>query len=390
MCLCESCALLRRNSGPDRKSNRTGNHDYLCKVFLMTSAESSPSRSFTIGDVTITDSSNAYVVAEIGANHQGDMETAREMIRAAAASGADAVKFQKRDNQALFTREAYDAPYESENAFGATYGEHREALEFGHDEYIELMAEAKANKVAFFATPWDFPSVDFLEGLDVPAYKVASCDLTNTPLLRYIASMKRPTIISTGGGSLEAVDRAVDIVTSEGAPLAVMQCTSGYPPQFDELNLNVIATFRERYPDATIGYSGHDSGIAMGLVSYVLGARIIEKHFTLNRAMKGTDHSFSLEPDGLRKMVRDLRRAHEALGDGVKRAYESEAAPLKKLSKMIVAKEDLASGRVLSESDFDYRSPGHGIAPADSGILVGKALTRDIAALTPILEGDVA
>ena len=351
----------------------------------MTSPHSSSSRSFTIANVTITDDSPAYVVAEIGANHQGDLDTARQMIRAAAAAGADAVKLQKRDNKALFTQEAFDAPYESENAFGATYGEHREALEFGREEYVELMAEARAHNVAFFATPWDFPSVDFLEELDVPAYKVASCDLTNTPLLTYIASKKRPTIISTGGGSLEAVDRAVGIVASAGAPLAVLQCTSGYPPQFTELNLNVISTFRDRYPEATIGYSGHDSGIAMGLVSYVLGARIIEKHFTLNRAMKGTDHAFSLEPDGLRKMVRDLRRAHEAMGDGVKRAYESEAAPLKKLSKMIVAKENLAKGHILAESDFDYRSPGHGIAPADADLLIGKTLNSDVASLTPIL-----
>ena len=350
----------------------------------------SSTRSFTIGRSVITDASPAYVVAEIGANHQGDMETAKKMIQAAARAGANAVKFQKRDNQALFTPEAYNAPYESENAFGATYGEHREALEFGKDEYVELMKEAKAEGVEFFATPWDFPSVDFLEDLNVPAYKVASCDLTNTPLLRYIAQTGRPTIISTGGGTLEAVDRAAEIVSGEGTSLAIMQCTSGYPPEFSELNLNVISTFRDRYPDATIGYSGHDSGIAMGLVAYVLGARIIEKHFTLNRAMKGTDHSFSLEPDGLRKMVRDISRAKDALGDGVKRAYESEAAPLKKLSKMIVAKDNLEAGTVLTEDHFDYRSPGHGIPPADSHLLVGKTLTRDVSHLTPITEDDVA
>ena len=350
---------------------------------------SSVDRSFTIGSVVISDESPAYVVAEIGANHQGDMETAKKMIQAAARAGANAVKFQKRDNQALFTPEAYNAPYESDNAFGATYGEHREALEFGRDEYIELMKEAKTESVEFFATPWDFPSVDFLEDLNVPAYKVASCDLTNTPLLRYIAQTGRPTIISTGGGTLEAVDRAVEVVRGEGTSLAIMQCTSGYPPEFTELNLNVIATFRDRYPEATIGYSGHDSGIAMGLVAYVLGARIIEKHFTLNRAMKGTDHSFSLEPVGLAKMVRDIARAKDALGDGVKRAYDSEAAPLKKLSKMIVANGDLATGTVLSEQHFDYRSPGHGIPPADAHLLMGKTLRKDVANLSPITEVDV-
>ena len=351
---------------------------------------SSSSRSFTIGSAVITDASPAYVVAEIGANHQGDVDTAKKMIQAAARAGASAVKFQKRDNQALFTPEAYNAPYESENAFGATYGEHREALEFGKDEYVELMKEAKAEGVEFFATPWDFPSVDFLEDLNFPAYKVASCDLTNTPLLRYIAQTGRPTIISTGGGTLEAVDRAAEIVSGEGTALAIMQCTSGYPPEFGELNLKVIETFRDRYPEATVGYSGHDSGIAMGLVAYVLGARIIEKHFTLNRAMKGTDHSFSLEPDGLRKMVRDIGRAKDALGDGIKRAEESESAPLKKLSKMIVAKGDLEAGTVLTEDHFDYRSPGHGVPPADSHLLLAKTLTRDVANLTPISEGDVA
>jgi sialic acid synthase len=356
----------------------------------MTSGNAKSARSFRFGKSTITDDSPAYVVAEIGANHQGDLDTAKKMIQAAALAGADAVKFQKRDNQALFTPEAYNAPYESENAFGATYGEHREALEFGRDEYIELMKESKTQGVEFFATPWDFPSVDFLEDLDVPAYKVASCDLTNTPLLSYIAQTGRPTIISTGGGTPEAVDRAAEIVQGAGTPLAIMQCTSGYPPEFSELNLSVIATFRERYPEATIGYSGHDSGIAMALVAYVLGARIIEKHFTLNRAMKGTDHSFSLEPDGLRKMVRDLRRAKDAVGDGVKRAYDSEIAPLKKLSKMIVAKEALSSGTVLSEEHFDYRSPGHGVPPAHSHLLIGKKLVKDIGALTPILEDDVA
>jgi N-acetylneuraminate synthase/sialic acid synthase len=353
-------------------------------------SDASSSRTFAIGATTITDATTPYVVAEIGANHQGDLDTAKKMIQAAAVAGANAVKFQKRDNRALFTAEAYNAPYESENAFGHTYGEHREALEFGLDDYRELIAESQAQGIEFFATPWDFPSVDFLEELNVPAYKVASCDLTNTPLLRYIASMGRPTIISTGGGTLEAVDRAVEVVRNEGAPLSVMQCTSGYPPLFGELNLNVISTFRERYPEVTIGYSGHDSGIAMGLVAYVLGARIIEKHFTLNRAMKGTDHAFSLEPDGLRKMVRDLARAHEAVGDGIKRSYESEAAPLKKLSKMIVAKTNLPLGQVLQEQDFEYRSPGHGIAPADAHLLVGKTLSRDVEALTPILKEDVA
>ena len=348
------------------------------------------SPSFRLGSKVLSDESDAYVIAEIGANHQGERDIALQLVRAAAAAGADAVKFQKRDNKRLFTQEGYVAPYVNENSFGATYGEHREALELGADDYRAIQDEAESLGIDFFATAFDLPSIDFLLALGVPAFKVASFDLTNAPLLERIAGTKIPTVLSTGGGTQESVDTAVQVFTDAGTEVAVLQCTSGYPPSFEELNLQVISTFRERYPNLVIGFSGHDSGIAMAVLAFALGARIVEKHFTLNRAMKGTDHSFSLEPVGLAKMVRDIARAKEALGDGVKRAYNSEAAPLKKLSKMIVAKGDIAAGTVLTEEHFDYRSPGHGIPPADAHLLVGKTLNKDVADLTPITEGDVA
>jgi N-acetylneuraminate synthase/sialic acid synthase len=356
----------------------------------MSKVAASSSRRFQVGDTVVSDDSLPFVIAEIGNNHQGDVEIAKQMIRAAAFAGANAVKFQKRDNKALFTKEAFDAPYASENAFGATYGAHREALEFGKAEYVECIAEAKRNNVIFFATPWDFPSVDFLADLDVPLFKMSSSDLKTLPLLKYVASHKKPMIVSTGGGTIEDVDRAVEVVLAEGAPLTVMQCTAGYPPKFDELNLSVIETFRERYPEVTIGYSGHDSGIAMSVVAYVLGARVIEKHFTLNRAMRGTDHAFSLEPEGLRKMIRDLHRTSEALGDGVKRPYASEEAPLKKLAKMIVAASDLPAGHVLTMDDLDYRAPGTGLAPSAAERIVGKPLNSALKKEQPIAESDVA
>lgn len=347
-------------------------------------------RQFAVADTLITDDTLPFVIAEIGNNHQGDVEIAKQMIRAAAFAGVNAVKFQKRNNKALFTKEAFDAPYASENAFGATYGAHREALEFGKDEYVECIAEAKRNNVIFFGTPWDFSSVDFLEELDVPLFKISSSDLKTLPLLKYVASHKKPVIISTGGGTIEDVDRAVETVLAEGAPLAVMQCTAGYPPRFDELNLSVITTFRERYPNVTIGYSGHDSGISMAMVAYVLGARVIEKHFTLNRAMRGTDHAFSLEPEGMRKMIRDIQRASEAIGDGVKRPYPSEEAPLRKLAKMIVAGKDLPKGHVLTAEDLDYRSPGTGLAPSHAHTIIGKALVHDVNTGQPLSESDTA
>lgn len=335
-------------------------------------------RQLEFGNVQISDSDPAFVIAELGHNHQGSLETCLQMIRAAAYSGASAVKLQKRNNRELFTKEAYDAPYNSENAYGPTYGTHREALEFGELEYKACIEEAKRSNILFFATAFDFSSADFLANLDVPGFKMASGDLKSLPLLKYVAKFGKPMIISTGGANLEDVDAAVQTIKNEGTPLAVLQCTAAYPPKYEELNLNVIKTFRDRYPDVVVGYSGHDSGIAMSLAAYVLGARVIEKHFTLNRAMKGTDHAFSLEPDGMRKLVRDLSRAKIALGDGIKATYPSEREPLKKMGKKIVAACDISSGTIILDSHLSYKSPGDGLSPAIAGQIVGKKSTRNI------------
>jgi sialic acid synthase len=346
-------------------------------------------RSLTIGTNVISDSSQAFVIAELGHNHQGSLETCIQLIRAAAYAGASAVKLQKRHNKTLFTEKAFSAPYNSENAFGPTYGSHREALEFGKEEYQACMEEAKKCGVVFFATAFDYKSADFLADLDVPAYKIASGDLKSLPLLKYIASIGKPMIISTGGADMEDIDSAVEVIQREGAPLAVLQCTAAYPPKFEELNLKVIETFRIRYPDVVIGYSGHDSGIAMSLVAYILGARVIEKHFTLNRAMKGTDHAFSLEPDGMRKLVRDLSRTRLALGDGTKRSYESEKEPLRKMGKMIIAARDIKEGEVLGEDHFEIRSPAEGLSPARIELLIGARILRAISTGDPIQENDI-
>jgi len=292
-------------------------------------------RTITIENRVIGDTGDCYVIAEIGQNHQGDIEKAKELFRAARESGADAVKLQKRDNRSLYTADMYNRPYDHRNSFGKTYGEHREFLEFGLDEYQELKQYAKEIGITFFATAFDAHSADFLAELDMPAFKIASGDLTNEPFLEYVARFHKPVIVSTGGGTMDDVQRAYETIMPINPQLCIMQCTSGYPSQFEELNLQVITTYRERFPDIVIGLSAHDSGIAMALVGYVLGARVIEKHFTLNRAMQGTDHAFSLERPGMKRLVRDLRRAHAATGDGVKRPYPSEAGPLYKMAKKI-------------------------------------------------------
>ena len=335
-------------------------------------------RSIRIANVEYSDNTLPFVIAEIGHNHQGSLDTCLQMIRAAAYSGASAVKLQKRSNRNLFTREAFDAPYNSENAYGSTYGLHREALEFGEFEYKECILEAKRNNITFFSTAFDFESVDFLMNLGVPALKIASGDLKSTPLLKYVSTLGVPLILSTGGANILDVDRAFELLANAGSQFSILQCTAGYPPRYEELNLRVISTYRDRYPNTVIGYSGHDSGIAMSLVAYVLGARIIEKHFTLNRAMKGTDHAFSLEPGGMRKLVRDLERAQISLGDGVKRTYESEATPMRKMGKMIVAARNISAGTIADISMFEFRSPADGMHPYHVEELIGKRFVKQI------------
>ena len=345
-------------------------------------------RSMQIQDFEINDSSKCFVIAEIGHNHQGNVETAKKMIKAAVDAGASAVKLQKRDNRSLFTAAYYDRPYNSENSFGNTYGEHREFLEFNHDQYKELQNYSNELGTIFFATAFDFKSADFLQNLNVPAFKIASGDLKNLPLINYLADFGKPLIISTGGGNQEDIDRVVESLENKKAPYSILQCTAGYPPTWNELNLGVISTLRSRFPHPVIGFSSHDNGIAMSVAAYALGARIVEKHFTLNRTLKGTDHAFSLEPQGLSKLVRDLDRLHVALGDGVKSQYESEFDPLQKMGKKIVAAKALSKGTVLTSEDFEFKSPGDGLPPWRIQEIIGKTLTRNLEFEEAVIEND--
>lgn len=335
--------------------------------------------SLVIGNHLINDDSDCYVIAEIGHNHQGSLEKAKELFLAAKHAGVNAVKLQKRDNKTLYTKEAYNKPYDNPNSYGATYGEHREFLEFGWHEYVELKAYAAELGLDFFSTAFDIPSADFLEKLDMPVYKFASGDLKTIPLLKHVAGFGKPIIMSTGGASLDDIRRAYDAVMPINNQICIMQCTGGYPPEWSELNLMVIDSLRKEFPDIVIGFSSHDSGIAMAVAGYMLGARIIEKHFTLNRAMKGTDNAFSLEPVGMTKMVRDLRRLKVALGDGKKIMYPSEKAPITKMGKSLVATRDLPSGHTLVADDIAMKSPGGGLPPYQRDNLIGCELVNAVA-----------
>lgn len=331
-------------------------------------------RSLTIHGQEINDASPCYVIAEIGHNHQGDLEKAKALFRAAKESGADAVKLQKRDNRTLFTRAMYDKPYEHEGSFGTTYGEHREFLEFGWQEYTELLGYAEELGITFFATAFDRQSADFLAHLDMPAYKIASGDLKNLPLLQHVADLGRPVLLSTGGGALEDVRRAYETIMPINQQLCLLHCTATYPTPAEEMNLRVIETYREHFRDVVVGLSDHYNGIVMTIGAFLLGARVIEKHFTLNHTWKGSDHAMSLEPIGLRKMVRDLHRTREALGDGVKRVFPSEVSALQKMGKKLVAARDLPAGHVLTRDDVCEKSPGDGLSPTELGNVLGRRL----------------
>ncbi len=290
-------------------------------------------RELAIGGHRVADDTDAFVIAEIGCNHQGDVEICCEMIRVAAECGADAVKLQKRDLDWWAERDPkWNEPYHSEHAFGVTYGEHRAALEFDVNAYLFLQGYASVHGIAFLATAFDVPSVGFLSDLGVPALKIASASIVNHPLLEEAAFTGLPLIVSTGGATVEEIDDAVNLVYPK-APLALLHCVAAYPCEAKDMQLRVIETLRECFPSTVIGLSDHYSGILTGPLGWMLGGRIFEKHFTLNRGWKGSDQAWSLEPHGLRSLVRDLKRTREAMGDGVKRRLDIEVAPLVKMGR---------------------------------------------------------
>ena len=329
-----------------------------------------------------------YLIAEIGHNHQGDIKKAFELFKEAKAAGAHAVKLQKRENKKLYTKEFYNQAYDHRNSYGKTYGKHRDALEFGESEYKELKSLAKELKIDFFATPFDIWSVEFLEKIDLPSYKIASADLTNHPLQTEIAKLKK-IFLSTGGGNLDQVKKAKDNINKYHNDLSILHCTAAYPAPIEDMNLNVIKTYKENFKQNTIGLSDHENGIDAAPIAYLLGARVFEKHFTLNRANKGTDHAFSLEPEGLKKLSRNLRRIPLLLGNYEKKLLENEIKPLTKMLKSIVAAKDLKKNDIITIKDLAFKSPGGGLTPDLAHKVVGKKLKKDLSEEDKILEKDL-
>ncbi|MEV8623562.1 N-acetylneuraminate synthase family protein [Streptomyces sp. NBC_01268] len=346
-------------------------------------------RALTVNERIISDDTDAYVIAEIGHNHEGDLGKAEELIRQAAAAGASAVKLQKRDNRALYTRAMYDSPYTGRNSFGPTYGAHRAFLEFGTHEYTHLQRLSAELGVDFIATAFDFGSVDFLAELDVPAIKIASGDIRNTPLLAYAAKVGKPLIVSTGGADMETVRRACGTVLPINPDLALLQCTATYPAEQEELNLAVLGSYRAEFPDTVVGYSGHDLGPWAAWTAYALGARVVEKHVTLDRTRPGSDHKFSLEQADIAELVDGLRRVRRSLGSPDKQVLEAERPAITKMGKKLVAHRDLPAGHRLTLEDVAIKSPGDGLTPDRLADVVGRSLARPLAADADIVLDDL-
>jgi N-acetylneuraminate synthase len=280
-----------------------------------------------IGGRPVGEGQPTYVTAEIGINHNGSLETAKKMIDAAALAGCDAVKFQKRTPKRCVPPEQRDVMRETPWGY-IPYIEYRHHVEFGEDEYKEIDRYCKEKHLCWFASCWDKPSVDFIEQFDPPCYKIASASLTDDDLLAHINTKQKPVILSTGMSTIEQINRAVSLLDDQR--LLIAHSTSSYPCDNEELNLRMIQTLQDEY-DNPVGYSGHEVGLQTTLAAVTLGATFVERHLTLDRAMWGSDQAASVEPWGFTRLVRDIRVIESALGDGVKRIYDSEIPVMKKL-----------------------------------------------------------
>jgi N-acetylneuraminate synthase len=285
-------------------------------------------KEIKIGNHLVGDGHPCYIIAEIGINHNGDIDMAKKLIDLAQLSGCTAVKFQKRTIDVVYTAEELAAP--RENPFGTTNGDLKYGLEFDLEDYQEIDRYCKEKNIPWFASCWDEGSVDFIDQFDVPCYKIASASLTDDNLLLHTKAKGKPLILSTGMSTLDQIDHAVELLGKEN--LIVLHATSTYPANYDELNLSVIPVMKQRY-DVPVGYSGHETGIPTSVGVIALGACVVERHITLDRAMWGSDQAASLGPGGIIKMVSGIRLMEMAMGDGVKRVIEREKPIIKKLRR---------------------------------------------------------
>ncbi len=343
-----------------------------------------------VGNRVIGDGEPCFVIAEAGVNHNGDINLAKRLIDVAREARADAVKFQTFKAEEIVTKNAEKARYQKQTT-GAEESQFEmiKRLELSEKDFRGLFTYAQKKGIMFLSSPFDRSSVDLLDRLGIPAFKIPSGEITNFPLLRYIATKERPIILSTGMSTLREVEEALKVIKEEGIDdIILLHCVTSYPAKIEDMNLRAMETLRAAFR-LPAGLSDHSMGIIIPVAAVALGACVIEKHFTLDRNLPGPDHRASLEPEELRQMVKAIRDIEKAMGDGLKRPTAEEEENKKVARRSIVARVDIPKGIIISEDMLDFKRPGTGLAPKYMTEIMGRKTKRDIKSGEPVILAEV-
>ena len=337
----------------------------------------------------IGDGNPAYILAEIGINHNGSIEIAKELVKKASVIGIDGVKFQKRTISEMYRSEFLKMPYKKDNSFGDTYGEHKEFLEFSNEQLFDLKAYTEDLDLDFIVSGFDFSGFDFINNeLDTLFHKVASPLVTHIPLLKHIAKYGKPVVLSTGMHDYAEVQNAVEIIKKYNKELIVLQCTTSYPTEDYDVNLSVIKKYRDKL-DVLSGYSSHDRGVVIPAASVTYGSCFIEKHFTLDRTMKGPDHVASVEPRGLELILAYTRAVEDSIGSDSKDLNKIEISAKEKYGYSCYAKNIIKKGNTIVNEDIAYKQPGTGLNPSQVNLILNKKANKDISIDQEITLDDI-
>jgi len=336
------------------------------------------SKKIKFADRLIGEGMPCFIIAEAGVNHNGNVKLAMRLIDTAQAAGADAVKFQTFRAEDVVTKNAEKAEYQKETT-GTQESQYEmiKRLELSEKDFVELHAYAQSKEIIFISTPFDQKSVDLLSRLDVPAFKVSSGEITNIPLLKYIAKKKKPVILSTGMATLREIGEALKIIQQETKSIILLHCVSSYPAKIEDMNLKVMDTLRQAFK-LPVGLSDHTVGIIVPVAAVARGACVIEKHFTLDKSLPGPDHQASLEPHELEQMIKSIRDVEKALGNGTKRLTAEETKNKKVARRSLVARVDIPEGTIITEEMLDLKRPSGGIEPKYMSTVIGRKTRASI------------
>ncbi len=329
-----------------------------------------------IGNTLVGIGEPCYIIAEIGINHNGKVPLAKKLIDVAVEAGASAVKFQKRNLESIYKNDVLINPNLDSQGLEILIKVLKE-VEFNESEYEEIIEYCKKKQIPFLCTPWDKPSVDFLERFKVPAYKIASADMTNLPLIHYVSKTKKPLIISTGMSTINEIEKTVNFVKKQNIPFILLHCNSTYPSPVELLNLSLIPMLRTKF-DVPVGYSGHEPGIIPSLAAANMQAVLIERHITLDKTMEGIDQAASLEPNEFKTLVKYIRESEKAQGEAIKKMTRGEILQREVLGKSIICSSDIHEGDIFSEQNIEVKGPAKGLSPQYYFDILGKKSTRNI------------